>query len=106
MPDSPSAPSLTLAGKSYALRWDLAAMYRHQSLPDAAKLDDGVTVKALLEMLWAALPREARTLAPDPETLAEALGGEGLSLEGLAETANALLANSALTGEKKAAPSS
>jgi|GEM_PF-4751743 len=105
-----TTPTLPLAGKSYVLRWDLAAMYRHQSLPSSARLTsdsaDSVTVKAILELLWAALPREARQLTPAPETLAEALSGEGLGLEQLAKLANDLLTHSALNSEKKAAPSS
>jgi len=81
---STQAPTLTLGGQAYPLRWDYAAIFRLIESGRQAALEELRTkkgFKAAIELLWAMLDCEdaARALASDtPQALARALSAEGL----------------------------
>jgi len=108
---STQAPTLTLNGQGYPLRWDYAAIFRLIEAGRETALEELQTkkgFKAAIELLWAMLDCEdaARALPSDsPQALARALGTEGLSPEHLIALLSAALAEgeAALDAKKNAA---
>jgi len=87
---STQAPTLTLNGVAYPLRWDFAAIYRLWEAGLGSSISnlgqDSGDFKALIDVLWACLPDAAhealaaRSEGDKPVCLAGLLSDQGVSM--------------------------